>query len=293
LFRSRSAAAAAAAAAALGLASTAVGAGTPVRIGDAGTPATRLVAELDGQALTAQGFTVTRVGFASAAAADAAVRSGSLDMYATETATLLERVVGHPKERDDARLGPLLAAALAPRGEAPVAPAPYDDAPQVACTKAAVRSHRLSGVASLGKAAPSLVYAATPPNVVRADGLAALRVRFRRVIVAPGSGRFDAVARRRAHCVESSGTEPRAVRLALVALRDRTRRFAGTPQHGVAVVRQAYLGSAPPVFGQTLGKIAALLTDATVGTLRGAVEIDGQDPAPTARDFLRANGVIP
>jgi len=264
-----------------------------VRIGDTGTPTTRLAAEIAGQALQAQGFTVTRAGFASAVTADAAVRSGGIDMYATETATLLERVAAHPKERDDARLGPLLSAVLAARGEAPVATAPYDDAPQVACTRAAVRSHRLSGIAALGKAAPNLVYAATPPHVVRADGLAALRVRFRRVIVSSGAGRFDVVAHRRAHCVESSGTEPRAARLSLVALRDRTRRLAGTPQHGVAVVSQAYLGSAPPVFAQTLGRVAALLTAANVRALRGLVEIDGQDAAPTARDFLRANGVIP
>ena len=290
--RSRSAAVAAAAAT-LAVAPAALGAGTSVTIGDSGTGATRLAAELAGQALAAQGFTVTRAAFASARAADAAERAGAIDVYATETATLLERVLGHPKERDGARLAPLLGAALAARGQAPLATAPYDDAPQVACTRAAVKAHRLTGVLTLGRVAPTLTYAATPAHVVRADGLAALRVRFRRVIVSAGAGRFTVIARRRAHCVESSGTEPRAARLGLVALRDRTRRLAGTPQHGVSVVSQAYLGTAPATFGQTLDRVAALLTSPNVRSLRGLVEVDGQDPAVVAHDFLAANGVIP
>ena len=275
------------------VASPVFGAGTSVRIADSGTSATRLAAEAAAQALTAQGFTVTRSSYATATAADAASRLGGTDVYMTETATLLERVLARPKERDDTQLRSGLATLLAARGQAPVAIAPYEDAPEVACTARAVRDHKLSGLVALGHAARRLTYAATPAHVVRADGLAALRVRFRRVIVSKGAGRFDVIARRRAHCVLSSGAEPRSARLSLVALRDVTRRLAGTPQHGIAVVAQAYRATAPPAFAPTLDRVEALLTTENLRTLLGLVDIDGQDPAAAMQGFLRTHGVIP
>lgn len=278
---------------ALAAAGPAIGAGTQVRITDSGTSATRLAAEAVAQALAAQGFTVTRSSAPSAAAAEAATRTGNADVYMTQTATLLERVLARPKERDEARLHSTLMTLLAARSQTLQSVAQYDDAPQVACTGAAVRAHKLRGLLSLGAAAPRLTYAVNPDHVVRADGLAALRVKFRRVIVSPGTGRFDVIARRRAHCVLSSGVEPRAGRLALVALRDTTRRLAGTPQHGVAVVGQAYRASAPAVFAPTVDRVTALLTTQNMRTLLGAVDLDGQDLAAVVQGFLRANGVIP
>lgn len=282
-----------AAAAALAFAPGALGAGTAVTIADSGTTTSRLTAELASQALTAQGFTVTRTGHLTPAASDSAARSGAVDAYTTDTGILLERILARPKERDEARLPGALSTLLAPRGQVAAGIARYDNAPQVACTRAAVRRNRLTGLQSLTKAAPNLTYAANAQHVVRADGLAALRARFRRVIVSPGAGRFDVIGRGRAHCVLSSGVEPRAARLPLVTLRDRLRRLAGTPQHGVVVVNQAYLSTAPATFGPALDRVAALLTNDAMRSLAGAVELDGVDPAVAARDFLRANAVIP
>lgn len=270
-----------------------LGAGTTVTIADSGTSATRLAAEATAQALTAQGFAVARSSYSTATAADAASRLGRVDVYMTETATLMERVLARPKERDDVRLRSGLLTLLAARGQVPMAIAPYDDPPQVACTARAVRAHRLSGLLALGHTARRLTYAATPAHVVRADGLAALRVRFGRVIVSPGAGRFDIIARNRAHCVLSSGAEPRAARLSLIALRDVTRRLAGTPQHGIAVVTQAYRATAPPAFAPTLDRVEALLTTESLRTLLGLVDIDGQDPVAATQGFLRTHGVIP
>lgn len=271
----------------------ALGAGTQVTIADSGAPATRIAAEAAAQALAAQGYTVSHATYSGPAAADAANRSGAVDVYMTETATLLERVLARAKERDDARLRTTLTGLLAGRSQVLQAVTAYDDSPQVACTKAAVRAHKLGGLLALGADAPKLTYAVNPAHVVRADGLAALRVKFRRVVVSPGTGRFEVIARRRAHCVLSSGAEPRASRLALIALRDATRRLAGTPQHGVAVVSQAYRASAPATFAPTLDRVAALLTTTNMRSLLGAVDLDGQNAATATQGLLRANGVIP
>ena len=281
--------------AALATASTAFGAGGGAQLtfADTGTTSSRLTAELSAQALRTQGFTVTRTSLQSAAEADAALTARTIDAYATETATLLERVLARPKQRDDVKLTAALAAQLAPRLQVPLAIDPADDAPQVACRKSVVRAHRLTGLLKLGRAAGNLTYAATASHVVRGDGLAALHVRFRRVIVASGTKRFDLIARRKVHCVLSSGAEPRAARLNLVALRDTTRRLAGTPEHGLVVASQAYLGTAPPTFTLTLDRVAALVTTTNLRSLIGQVELDAQDPAVAAQAFLSANPIIP
>lgn len=271
----------------------AFGAGTNVTLGDAGTPTSQLATELVAQALTAKGFTVTRATFPTAAAADAAQRAGTLDVFVTDTSTLLERVLAQPKERNATTLTQTLTTTLAPRGQVPVAAATDDDAPQVACTRGAARIHKLRGVISLAKAAPRLTYAADAAHVVRADGLAALRATFRRVIVSPGNGRFDVIARGRAHCVLSSGTEPRAERLKLATLTDATRRLAGTPRNEVVVAAQSYLGGAPPTFTSTVQAATAAMTQPAIRGLRVAVELDGQDRAVAAGTFLRSVGLIP
>ena len=282
-------------AAALAAASTGFGAGsgTQLTLADTGTTSSRLTAELSAQALTAQGFTVTRATLPSAAAADGALKAGTIDVYATETATLLERVLARPKLRDDIQLNAALTAQLAVRAQVPLAIDPADDAPQVACRPSTVKAHKLTGLLKLGRAAGNLTYAATAAHVVRGDGLAALHVRFRRVIVASGTKRFDLIARGKAHCVLSSGAEPRAARLNLVGLRDLTRRLAGTPQHGLVVASQAYLATAPPTLTPTLDRVAALVTTTTLRTLIGQVELDAQDPAVAAQTLLRANGILP
>jgi glycine betaine/choline ABC-type transport system substrate-binding protein len=278
---------------ALATASTGFGAGAQLTLADTGTTASRLRADLSAQALTAQGFTVTRTTLSSATAAEAALTAGTIDAYATETATLLERVLARPKLRDDAQLRGALTSRLTARAQVPLAIDPADDAPQVACRKTVVRAHKLTGLLTLGRAAGNLTYAATAAHVVRGDGLAALHVRFRRVIVTSGTKRFDLIARRKVHCVLSSGAEPRAARLNLVALRDLTRRLAGTPQHGLIVASQTYLGTAPATFTPTLDRVAALVTTGNLRSLIGQVELDGQDSVVAAQTLLRANRIIP
>ena len=270
----------------------AVAAGTQFSLADNGSVPSRLGAELITQALVAQGFTVTRVTYATPGEADAALRAGTVEGYVTDTATLLERTLGQPKERREAALPGVIVAQLAARGYQILGMTPSDDAAVVVCTPKAVRVQKLGGLVRLPQRAPSLTYAASPDHVIRADGLASLRSSFRRVIVRSGFGRFDVIAAKRAHCVHSTGAEPRNARLGLVTLRDTTRRLAGTPRHNVTVVTAAYVASAPPTFAATVERVAATVTTPALARLRGTVELDGQDLAAVARAHLVAAGIV-
>jgi glycine betaine/choline ABC-type transport system substrate-binding protein len=281
------------AAATLVVAVPALGAGTPLRLADTGTTPSRVFAELATQALTAQGFAVTRTSATSPLAAAADLTAGVIDAYTTDTATLLERVLAQAKQRNDATLTTSLTTLLAARAQVPAAIDVADDAPQVACRKQVVSAHKLTGLVSLGKAAKNLSYAAPAAHLIRADGLPSLRVTFRRVVRANGTTRFDLIAKAKVHCVLSSGAEARSAKLNLVALRDLTRRLAGTPRHDVLVTSQAYVGAAPAPFTPTLTSVAGLVTTDVLRSLVGKVELDAQDPTVVAQEFLRTNGIIP
>ncbi len=270
----------------------AFGAGTVVTIADTGTTASQLGADLSARALTARGFTVTRVSQPSAAAADTAVRAGTLDAYVTDSATLQTRVYIGPVQRDDAALRAALVAGAQARAETILGITPADDAPTVACTKRAVKAFGITGLLKLRKVAGSISYGATASHMVRADGYFALGAIFQRVIVQPASGRFGLFASRKIQCVLSSAAEPRAAKLGLTTLRDTTRRLAGTPRHTVTVVANGYLAGAPPEFAQTVEGVAALVNTGALTGLRGAVELNGATSAAAAEGFLRANKVI-
>ncbi len=272
-------------------AGTAAGAGAVVSIGDSGTTASRLLADGDALALTAQGYSVTRVGYPDAFSADAAMRAGSVDVYVTDTATLLRRVLARSVERREARLGAALSAPLQARGQAVVAWAPADDAPAVTCSRKAMKRFgigRLDRIASVSK---NVVYAATPEHVVRADGLVALRAQFKRVLVTSGAARFTLLRRGKADCVLSSAAEPRVTGAAFLTLKDPSRRLAGTPAHPVTVASAHYLAGAPATFAPTVTSVAGRFTTPQLRTARGAVEVTGGSVTDVARTVLVAGGL--
>jgi len=270
---------------------SALGAGAAVTIADTGTTASALQADMNARALTAQGLTVTRVSHPTARAADAALHAGAIDAYVTDTATLLENVLARRTERRVARIATVLSAASAPRGVVPMGYTAADDSPTVACTRPAMRRHRIGALATLGRFAPSLSYGATPQHVVRADGLPVLRARFRRVVVTRGDARFNLIRRGKVHCVLSSGVEPRAARLNLVTLRDGTRRLAGTPAFGVTVTSRAYLDGAHAAYTPTINGVGKALTPAAVREARGRIELDRQPVGDAAAARLAAAGI--
>ncbi len=287
--RIRSLAAAALGAAVLGAAPQALGAGAAVTIADTGTTASALQADMTARALRAQGFTVTRVTQPGARAADAAMGAGTVDAYVTDTATLLENVLARPEEKRRNRLAAALQAGAHGRGIAGFTVA--DDSPTVACSRVAMRRHRIGTLLNLPRVARPLSYGATPQHLVRADGFLALRARFHRVIVNPGTGRFDLIRRGRVHCVLSSAAEPRAARLRLVTLRDTTRRLAGTPTLGVVVTSPAYLTGAPPAYGPTVDRVGAAITQDALLTARGQIELDAAAVDAVAGARLAATGI--
>lgn len=84
-------------------------------------------------------------------------------------------------------------------------------------------------------------------------------------------------------------TDGRVKNLNLVVLDDDKKFFL--PYSGTAVVRGAVL-DADPELRELLGTISELLTDDLMRELNGRVDIDGEDPADVAYDWLKSANLI-
>ncbi|KQY32550.1 glycine/betaine ABC transporter substrate-binding protein [Nocardia sp. Root136] len=84
-------------------------------------------------------------------------------------------------------------------------------------------------------------------------------------------------------------TDGRVKNLNLVVLDDDKKFFL--PYSGTAVVRGAIL-DADPELRELLGTISELLTDDLMRELNGRVDIDGEDPADVAYDWLKSANLI-
>jgi osmoprotectant transport system substrate-binding protein len=84
-------------------------------------------------------------------------------------------------------------------------------------------------------------------------------------------------------------TDGRIKNLDLVVLTDDLAFFL--PYSGSAVVRADVL-EAHPALRTLLGNISERLTDDVMQELNGRVDIDGEDPADVAHDWLQQEGLI-
>jgi len=84
-------------------------------------------------------------------------------------------------------------------------------------------------------------------------------------------------------------TDGRIKNMNLVVLDDDKKFFL--PYSGTAVVRAEILDRYPAL-SELLGTISARLTDEVMQQLNGRVDIDGQDPAQVAYDWLKSEGLI-
>ncbi|MBF6347687.1 MULTISPECIES: glycine betaine ABC transporter substrate-binding protein [Nocardia] len=84
-------------------------------------------------------------------------------------------------------------------------------------------------------------------------------------------------------------TDGRVKNLNLVVLEDDRKFFL--PYSGTAVVRSEIIERYPPL-RELLGTISERLTDDLMQDLNGRVDIDGEDPADVAYDWLKSEGLV-
>lgn len=255
-----------------------------------------ILGELYAQALRARGFAVKlkpNIGASEVVARD--LHAGRIDGYPEYTGTILS-VVAH-----DSRRPPNAAAAYAraaayerSRGAALLAMASAEDTDVLVTTPAYAARHRLESLGDLARLDPSATLAGPLEFKDRFDGLVGLHdvygVTHLRFVPVKIGTQYAALRNGRADVVAGFTTDGELSQGGYALLTDPHKIFGF--QNVTFAVRRETLQQEGPAFQATIDAVSAKLSTQALRLMNAAVELDQQQPAPVARQFLAANVLL-
>ncbi|HEX4807015.1 MAG TPA: glycine betaine ABC transporter substrate-binding protein [Conexibacter sp.] len=267
----------------------------PVTLGTGSVTEQFVLGQLYEQALQAKGFRVAlKQNVESPSVADAALRSGQIDLYPQYVGTF-DAAVAHDATRfPSARAAFAAGQAYAGRhGFRLLGMTPFGTTDALVVLPDYARAHRLASVADLAPIR-RLRLGAAPEFRGRPAGLAGLARVYgiRDVDFAPltvglqyqalDDGQIDVAA------VATTDGQLQSGRYVLLS---DTRHLFGF-QNVAPVVSDRVLRAEGPAFAATLNAVSRALTTSAMQRMNAAVAIDGRSPADVARQFLQASGLV-
>jgi osmoprotectant transport system substrate-binding protein len=273
------------------------GTGRPlVTIGDKNFTEQFVLGELYAQALEAQGYSVVlNRNIGPVEVTTQALYSGRLSMYPEYVGVWDAQVAGLHREFSNGRAALAAARAYArAHGVELLDATPFSDTGAVAVTAAYAQANHLRTIGDLSRVSGPLQFGAAP-ELGQPDGeLPRLEQRYR---FTPTAFKPLAIGTQyqalrsggvQAAIVSSTDGEPPGPGFRLLA--DPLRVFGWG--RVVPVVPHRVLALEGPAFARTINRVSALLHTATIRRLNAAVDLQGQDPAVVAKQFLQANGLL-
>jgi osmoprotectant transport system substrate-binding protein len=274
------------------------GTGRPaVTIGDKNFTEQFILGELYYLALKAQGYAVTlNRNIGPTEVTMQALRTGSLDMY-PEYLGVWNTTIAGDRHRYRTRLSAFRAAerfALA-HGFRLLNPTPFSDTSALAVGFNYSVQHSVVSIADLRRVAASVTLGAPPQFATEPEGLPAIR---RAYDVKPAGFRpldvgaqYQALDDGSVQVADVNTTDGQLITGNYTLLADPRRVFGYG--NAMPVVPLRVLAAEGPQFAATLNRVSALLTVGTIRQLNAAVDVDNEDPASVAQQFLAAHGIIP
>ncbi|MCB0919942.1 MAG: ABC transporter substrate-binding protein, partial [Actinobacteria bacterium] len=177
-----------------------------------------------------------------------------------------------------------------PAGLTVLDPAPAEDNDSINVTKATAQKYQLTSVADLAAHAGDLTLGAPPEFKLRPQGIPGLErtygVTFGTFRPLKGAALVNALKNGQVDAANIFSTDPAIAANDFVTLTDDKRLFGA--QNIVPLVRA---DAATPEVSAALDAVNAKLTTATLSDLLKKTDIDKQDPATVAKEFLTANGL--
>ncbi|HUA06004.1 MAG TPA: glycine betaine ABC transporter substrate-binding protein [Solirubrobacteraceae bacterium] len=270
----------------------------PVTIGDENTPEQFLLGQLYYQALKAQGFSVAlNQSIGPPEVIQQAMANGQLAMYPEYLDTWDSTVAGIQRSFRSRRDAYLAGQHYALKhGLALLNPTPFSDTNAIAVTFDYAVENNVQSISDLIPMAPQLTLGGPPQFQQSPTGLPALAQIY---AVTPaafkplelGAPTYKALDSGTVQAAVVSTTDPQLLSGAYPLLADSQDMFGWGNVVPVASVR--VLDAEGPAFEATINRVSALLTLPMIRELNAAVEIDGQDPATVATQFLQSEGVLP
>ena len=266
----------------------------PVTLGDKNFTEEFILGQLYKQALEAKGFTVTlKNNIGSSEIIDKSLTSGKIDLYPEYTGVVVQELAhqtNKPKSADETYTR--AKAFEAKRGFTMLDKTPFFNADALAVKPAFAQKNGLKSTADLKKL-KSFTYGAPPENKTRYEGVVGMKqayglnnFTFKPLAIglqykALASGQIDVAA--------VFTTDGQLEGGKLTVLTDPKGIFGY--QNLAPVVKNSVLSKEGPAFAQTLNAVSSKLTIEAMRKMNGAVDLDKQDPATVAGQFLSANGL--
>ena len=269
----------------------------PATIGDENTPEQFLLGQLYYQALKAQGFNVSlNQSIGPTEVIQQALANGQLAMYPEYLATWDTGVAGLQRafgSREDAYLAGQHFALK--HGLALLNATPFSDTNAIAVTFDYAVENQVQSIPDLIKVSPQLTLGGPPQFQQSPTGLPALQSTYG---VVPSAftplelgSQYRALDQGTVQAAVVQTTDPELLSGSYPLLHDPDNIFGWGNVVPVASVRA--LDAEGPAFEATINRVSALLTLPAMRELNASVELDGQDPATVATQFLQANDVLP
>lgn len=279
--------------------STATGAGKgrpAVTLGTKNFTESLILGELYAQALRAKGFTVNlkpNIGASEVVARE--MGNGTIDGYPEYTGTILSVLAKDSRRPADARQAYARAAAYErTRGASLLGMAPAEDTDVLVTTPGYAAKHRLRTLADLKSLGANATLAGPAEFRTRYDGLEGLSQAYgvdelRFLPVKIGS-QYATLHQGHADVIAVFTTDGELSQGGYKLLGDPKKIFGF--QNVTFAVRRDTLRQEGPAFAKTINEVSANLSTQALRLMNAAVELDQQSPAPVARQFLAANGLV-
>lgn len=267
----------------------------PIVMGDKNFSEEFVLGDLYTQALQAKGYTVTlKANIGSSEIIDKALTSGQIQMYPEYTGVIyteLAHLGDHPASAQVTYQG--AAKWEAARGFTLLKPTPFQDADGLAVLNGFAQAHHLKTIADL-KSLSSFTYGGPPENATRYQGVLGLEQayglhNFRFVPLTIGT-QYQALDQHKVTSIAIFTTDGELASGKYTVLKD-TKGIFGF-QQAAPVVSTKLLSEEGPQFAKILNAVSAKLTFPAIESMNKATQIDHQNPAKVAHEFLKANGLL-
>jgi osmoprotectant transport system substrate-binding protein len=269
----------------------------PITLGSKSFTEQTVLGQLYAQALRAKGYKVTlKANIGQTEIADKALTSGQVDMYPEYTGTTLSVVAKQktkPKNAEDAYEA--AKKFYEGRGQTLTEPTPFFDSDGLAVKKEFATQNQLKAIPDLKKLSSSeATLAGAPEFATREEGLLGLKstyglnnLKFTPLQIGL---QYKALDDDKVNIAEVFTTDGALASGKYVVLEDPQKVFGF--QNVAMVLPQKLLDDLGTEFEDTVNEVSSKLTNEAMQRMNAAVDIDKNQPAAVAKQFLEANDLL-
>jgi osmoprotectant transport system substrate-binding protein len=255
-----------------------------------------ILGEIYKQGLEKAGYTVQyQKGLGSREVVFPALESGQLDMYVEYAGSALQILAKKEPSKNADEVLSELTTFLATKGVKPLQQAPMEDKNALTVTKETADKYSLTTISDLAKVSDKLVMGGPPECKDRdtcfkglQDAYGLQNLTFKSI--SQGGLKYSALESGDIQVALSFTTDGPIARGGFVFLEDDKGVFP--PDHAVPVAREQFLSSAGAEFEQAVNKLSAAITTEEITKLNAKVDLDKEEPADVAGQWLQEKGLV-